>query len=344
MSQPQVTEIIRTDSAEQFERAVQLAATFLKHGQVVAVPTETVYGLAANALNPDAVTRLFEAKGRPSHNPIIVHVASLAMARGCVSHWPASAEVLATRFWPGPLTLVLPKSSIIPSLVTAGGPTVGVRWPKHPFMRALIDACGFPLAAPSANLSSRISPTEAAHVMRGLSGKIPLVVDAGATLVGIESTVVDLTSEPPRVLRPGMISENDLNLILQVAAGPATADAGPLRSPGLLTHHYAPQARLVVARWTDAEDLSRQLARFQVTSSEVFVLAHTQVPDQFAGGQVIRMPPNAVDFAQRFYAELHRCDTAGARLIVVERLPESVEWQGIIDRLQRAATLPAENR
>src|SRR5262249_10839745 len=150
---------------------------------------------------------IFQAKGRPAHNPIIVHVASLELARRCVSGWPASAEQLARAFWPGPLTLVLPKSGIIPDIVTAGGPTVGVRWPSHPFIQAVIRECGFPLAAPSANPSNSISPTNAEHVRQGLGDKIRLIIDGGQSQVGIESTVVDLAVSPPKVLRPGMIHD-----------------------------------------------------------------------------------------------------------------------------------------
>ena len=185
-------EVLPTHTPELFRVALRKAVDLLRAGETVALPTETVYGLAANAFDARAVERIFQVKGRPAHNPIIVHVASLAMAKRCVSTWPALAERLAKAFWPGPLTLVLPRARGIPEVVTAGGPTVGVRWPSHPFIQALIKACGFPLAAPSANPSSRISPTSAAHVRRYLGGKIPLIVDGGQAQVGIESTVLDL--------------------------------------------------------------------------------------------------------------------------------------------------------
>ena len=186
------------------------AARLLRAGEVVALPTETVYGLAANALDETAVAKIFQIKGRPANNPIIVHVVGAEMAGRCVRAWPAAAEQLARAFWPGPLTLVLPRAKEIPDLVTAGGPTVGVRWPGHPFIQAVIRECGFPLAAPSANLSSRVSPTNAGHVRQQLGDKISLIVDGGQSQIGIESTVLDLTASPPRVLRPGMIHDESL--------------------------------------------------------------------------------------------------------------------------------------
>ena len=208
-------EILPTHTAALFRAAVSRASELLRAGEVVALPTETVYGLAANALDAKAVARIYEIKGRPAHNPIIVHVASREMARHCVTQWPTAADRLAQAFWPGPLTLVLPRSAEIPDIVTAGGHTVGVRWPSHPFIQAVIHECGFPLAAPSANLSNRVSPTNAEHVAKNLGDKIPLIVDGGQSQVGIESTVVDATTNPLRVLRPGMIHLAPLQAALE---------------------------------------------------------------------------------------------------------------------------------
>jgi L-threonylcarbamoyladenylate synthase len=185
-------EILSTHTPALFDIAVARAAEMLRRGEIVALPTETVYGLAANALDTTAVQKIFTAKGRPAHNPIIVHVSDLAMAQRCVSVWPDLAAKLAGAFWPGPLTLVLPCAAQIPDVVTAGGNTVGIRWPSHPFMQAVIRTCGFPLAAPSANRSNEISPTNAEHVTRSLGERIPLIVDGGPSQVGIESTVIDL--------------------------------------------------------------------------------------------------------------------------------------------------------
>ena len=177
-------EILSTHTPELFQKAVLRAAELLRAGEVVALPTETVYGLAANALDEKAVAKIFQIKGRPANNPIIVHIAGNEMAKRCVNGWPELADKLAKAFWPGPLTLVLPRAEIIPDIVTAGGMTVGIRWPSHPFIQAVIRECGFPLAAPSANLSSRVSPTNAEHVRQQLGGKIPLIVDGGQSQVG----------------------------------------------------------------------------------------------------------------------------------------------------------------
>ncbi len=203
-------QVLPTHTPKLFQAAVSRAAELLNQGQVVALPTETVYGLAANALDPEAVSRIFEIKGRPAHNPIIVHISSLELAKRCVTEWPAVAEKLGRAFWPGPLTLVLPRAKAIPDIVTAGGPTVGVRWPSHPFIQAVIRECDFPLAAPSANPANRLSPTTAEHVHKYFGDRIPLIVDGGQSQVGIESTVLDLSVSSPRLLRPGMIHEQAL--------------------------------------------------------------------------------------------------------------------------------------
>ncbi|MDB6040368.1 MAG: translation factor, partial [Verrucomicrobiales bacterium] len=202
----ELAEVLGLETASQFQHAVERAVALLRSGEAVALPTETVYGLAANAFDVNAVSRIFSIKGRPSHNPLIVHAGSLAMARECTLDWTDSAAKLAAAFWPGPLTVVVKRSSLVPDIVTAGGDTVALRWPAHPFMRAVINLAGFPLAAPSANLAGEISPTSARHVQRSLGDKLRLIVDAGQAQVGIESTVVDCTGSIPRILRPGIIS------------------------------------------------------------------------------------------------------------------------------------------
>jgi L-threonylcarbamoyladenylate synthase len=331
--------VLPTDTPNRFQGAVRRAAELLRAGEVVALPTETVYGLAANAFNAKAVTKIFEVKGRPAHNPIIVHVASREMARRCVTDWPAAAEQLASSFWPGPLTLVLPKSRAIPDLVTAGGATVGVRWPSHPFMQAVISECGFPLAAPSANLSNQVSPTNAEHVRKRLGDKIALIVDGGQSQVGIESTVIDLTTTPPRVLRPGMIHEESLMAVVGNLQ-PPTANGEPptLRSPGLLKKHYSPKAKLVILSWANDADLRRQIANRKPQIANAHVITHTHIPSGADLGGVGVIPHDAEAFARAIYAELHRCDEAGAELIVVEALPDTIEWRAIADRLNRAAS------
>lgn len=332
------TEILSTHTKPLFDAAVKRAAESLRAGEVVALPTETVYGLAANALDEKAVAKIFQIKGRPAHNPIIVHVVGGEMAKSCVKQFPATAEKLSAAFWPGPLTLVLPRAEKIPGNVTAGGATVGVRWPGHPFMQAVIRECGFPLAAPSANLSNQISPTNAEHVRAQLAGKIPLIVDGGQSQVGIESTVVDLTAAAPKILRPGMIH---LEALLAVAGNvqPSAFDlqSSSLRSPGLLAKHYSPKAKLAVLGWRDEAELQLKIKNLKFKIADCHVIAHTKIPAGFAAANVSVIPHDAEAFARALYSELHHCDVAGAKLIVVEALPDAPEWSGIADRLHRAA-------
>jgi L-threonylcarbamoyladenylate synthase len=333
------TTVLPTHTPQLFDAAVERAVEFLRAGQIVALPTETVYGLAANAFDSAAVERIFTAKGRPANNPIIVHVADLEMAHRCVREWPAIADRLAKAFWPGPLTLVLPRSPQIPDAVTAGGDTVGIRWPSHPFMQAVIRGCGFPLAAPSANVSNQISPTNAEHVRKSLGGKIPLIVDGGQSQVGIESTVLDMTTTPPQVLRPGMIHTESLlaaigGVDLSLAG---VMDSGALRSPGQLPKHYSPKARVRLLAWRDEADLRAQLQALGCPASKVHVIAHSHIPLSEELGRVSVIPHDAEAYARAIYAELHHCDESGAELIVIEKLPAGPEWQGIADRLRRAA-------
>jgi L-threonylcarbamoyladenylate synthase len=333
----QRTEILSTHTPELFQKAVLRAAELLRAGEVVALPTETVYGLAANALDEKAVAKIFRIKGRPANNPIIVHVASLEIAKRCAKHWPELADKLSKAFWPGPLTLVLPRAKEIPDVVTAGGETVGIRWPSHPFIQAVIRECDFPLAAPSANLSGHVSPTNAEHVRAQLGGKIPVIVDGGQSHVGIESTVLDLTVSPPQILRPGMIHAESLAAVrAEIRNSKFEIRNSGLRSPGLLAKHYSPKARLVVLSWRDDADLRSQLSTFNFQPSTCFIIAHAKIPsgEKFAGVSVV--PHDAEAFARALYAELHRCDEAFARLIVVESPPDLPEWAGIADRLRRA--------
>lgn len=346
--------VLPTHNAALFAEAVERAAELLRAGQLVALPTETVYGLAANAWDAAAVARIYEVKGRPARNPIIVHVAGLELARDCVGAWPPVAGKLAAAFWPGPLSLVLPRSPRIPDIVTAGGPTVGVRWPSHPFIQAVIRACGFPLAAPSANLANQVSPTNAAHVRKAFDGLIPLIVDGGPSQVGLESTVLDLAAAPPRLLRPGMIHAESLLAVMGGAelslAAPdisthvesALCADGPsngptLRSPGMLPKHYSPTAKLVVLSWRDEAVLASQLQLLQFPAEKTCVIAHSQIPLSGKFGRVSVLPRDAAAFARALYAELHQCDESGAALIVVEAPPPHPSWRAIADRLSRAS-------
>ena len=310
--------------------ALGQAAELLGQGQLVALPTETVYGLAADARSPEAVARIFEAKCRPAGNPLIVHVDSVEMARGCVVAWPSAATQLADAFWPGPLSLVLPRADSIPDIVTAGGATVAVRCPAHPVMLAVLAQCGFPLAAPSANRSSRVSPTRAEHVVDQLGGRIPLVLDGGACDIGIESAVLDLTGDTPTLLRPGTISLSQLQTVLgPVATAKPPAAAEPLKSPGQLPRHYSPRAKLVVCG-----DLAAALGQ---ADEATHVIALTAAPAAWPSERWHRLPDSVGDFAKAFYDTLHRCDQLGAETILVQSLPDTDEWVALRDRLNRAA-------
>ena len=333
------TEFLPAHTPDLFQKAVRRAAELLRTGEAVALPTETVYGLAANAFDAAAVAKIFQIKGRPAHNPVIVHVASLEMARRCVGHFPVLAEELARAFWPGPLTLVLPRAPIIPENVTAGGDTVGIRWPSHPLIQAVIRECEFPLAAPSANLSNQVSPTNAEHVRKQLDGKIAAIVDGGQSAVGIESSVVDLTVSPPRILRPGMIHRESLAAAgFPIAETGSRADAGFLKSPGQLKKHYAPKAKLAVLNWVDDADLKFKIQKLKFKMNECHVIAHARIPSPEPFARVCVIPHDAEAFARAIYGELHHCDDAGAEAIIVEAPPEAPEWSGISDRLRRASS------
>jgi L-threonylcarbamoyladenylate synthase len=333
-------EILPTHTPELFQKAVRQTVEFLRAGEIVALPTETVYGLAANALDEKAVAKIFQIKGRPANNPIIVHVASNEMAKCCAKDFPAIAEKLSKSFWPGPLAIVLPRAKEIPNIVTAGGETVGIRWPSHPFIQAVIRECNFPLAAPSANLSNQISPTNVEHVRKSLGGKIPLIVDGGQSQVGIESTVLDLTVSPPKILRPGMIHVESLAAVCGEIQSPKSKVQNldsMLRSPGLLKKHYSPKAKLLVLNWRDDMDLKSQIANRKSHIQNCHIIAHTKIPSVENFSDVSVIPHDAEAFARAIYAELHRCDAAGAELIIVEAPPDSPEWSGISDRLRRAS-------
>ncbi len=238
------TEVISVSINSPEADRIARAAEVLRNGKLVAFPTETVYGLGANALDAEAVARIFVAKGRPTKNPLIVHVPDMNSARALVMEWPENAAKLAAKFWPGPLTLVLPKRDIVPDIVTAGGTTVALRVPAHPIALALLKEAGVPVAAPSANRSMRLSPTTAEHVAGGLAGRIDLILDGGPTTGGIESTVLSLVGETPTLLRPGLISPAEIEAVI----GPilrisdrAVDNAGeekPLLSPGMLSRHF----------------------------------------------------------------------------------------------------------
>jgi len=291
--------------------SIERAAALIRAGRLVAFPTETVYGLGANALDGEAVERIFAAKSRPHSSPLIVHVDTIEMARELAADWPPAAEILAQRYWPGPLTLVVPKGPRIPDIATAGLPTVGLRMPAHPLALELIRAAGVPIAAPSANRFTELSPTTAEHVTESLAD---LVLDGGPAQVGIESTVLSLAGIPT-LLRPGVIPLPEIEELIgrvRVAAPPAP---GPHSAPGMHPRHYRPRTPLYL------------------------LASNAKTPP--GHGAWLRlgreMPSDPRQYAAALYDKLHQLDREGLDWIAVEKPAETAEWAGVLDRLTRAA-------
>ncbi len=301
----------------------------------MAFPTETVYGLGADGLNPAAVARIYAAKGRPATNPVILHVDGPEEARQLVSQWPDTATLLVDLFWPGPLTLVLPASAQVPAIVRAGGLTVALRCPDHPIALALIRATGRPLAAPSANRSQHLSPTLAEHVATGLGEAVDLILDGGPTAAGLESTILDLSGVRPRILRPGPIAPATLAAIIgPVELWEGAVAAGELQSaPGMAVRHYAPRARLeLVPRGTG----------LKVATGRVAYVGLGSLPPLPAGMRGVLLPLDAALVATRIYALLHELDDEGFDRVVMEQPPEGEAWLALRDRLRRASSRELE--
>ena len=310
-------------------RAVRL----LRAGELVAFPTETVYGLGADAANPQAVAKIFAAKGRPADHPLIVHLAGAAVLDAWAREVPDAAYKLAAAFWPGPLTLILKRAAKVPDAVTGGQDTVGLRVPDHPLALALLAGFGGGIAAPSANRYGRISPTTAAHVRSELGDAVALVLDGGPCPIGIESTIVDLSRGAPAVLRPGAISAADIMRVLGAGATIDEAMGGDRpRVSGSHAGHYAPQTRL---RLLMREQL---LPAALVAGQRVAVLARHPRPSPAAGIDWQVAPGDAAGYARELYAALRRLDESGADLILVEAPPRDAAWAAVEDRLQRAAS------
>jgi L-threonylcarbamoyladenylate synthase len=328
--------VLRVDPANIDTAAIAEGAAIIRRGGLVAFPTETVYGLGADATNAMAVSGIFTAKGRPSYNPLIVHVGDVTEARRHVTAWPDLADLLARMFWPGPLTLVLPKAASIPDEVSAGLSTVGIRVPAHPVALALLGAAGVPIAAPSANRSMGVSPTLGAHVAASLGDAVDLILDAGPVSVGIESTVLDLSSAVPTILRPGMISREALGAVIgrveMARERPASGQALP--SPGMMDRHYSPSARVVLTDGPGAGRVADAALREESTGARVVALTRSPVAeDSFA---VWRLPDDPAAYARDLYAAMHRVDAEGFEVVVVEALPAGSAWDGVRDRITRA--------
>jgi L-threonylcarbamoyladenylate synthase len=287
---------------------ISRAAALLRAGGLVAFPTETVYGLGANALDEKAVQSIFEAKGRPLSSPLIVHVASIGMARDLSIEWPDQAERLARRFWPGPLTIVVPKQPHMPDIVTAGLPSIGLRIPAHPVAKALLEAAQIPIAAPSANRFTELSPTSAEHVRRSLGKKVEMILDGGPCTVGIESTVISLNGSIPRILRPGMITQTQIEEVIGLVE-----TGGGAESPGQHPRHYSPRTRIVFGT----------------------------PPDSGRGVHLdlAAMPGTPAAYGESLYRVLHDLDQQNYDWIAIELPPNTPEWAGIRDRLIRAVGL-----
>lgn len=305
-------------------REVRRAAEILKRGGLVAFPTETVYGLGADAANEKAVARLYAVKGRPADHPVIVHFAGAEQAFAWAREVPEAARQLAARFWPGPLTLILKRSKLAQDFVTGGQDTVGLRVPSHPIAHEMLSIFGSGVAAPSANRFGLVSPTTPAHVREDLGDEVDLVLEGGPSDVGIESTIVDLSGAGAVLLRPGGISEEQLGITLRTP----TADSP--RHSGGLERHYAPRtpARLVPAHALDKVISS--------TANRIAVLAFSR-PDERVD-YWLRMPRDPAAYAQRLYAALRELDAAGCEAILVEAPPQAAEWAAVLDRLRRACT------
>lgn len=325
--------------------ALAEAARVLAGGGLVAFPTETVYGLGGLALDERALARIFAAKGRPVHHPLIAHVEDEAGARRLSAAWPASAARLARAFWPGPLTLVVERAPGVPAAVAAGTSSVAVRVPAHPVARALLAATGAPVAAPSANRYQGLSPTTAAHVVKELGNRVDLVLDGGPCDAGIESTVVDVRSEVPVVLRPGAVALSALRSVApDVAlrsADPGSADARP--SPGMDARHYAPRAAVRIAPTREAAAaLARSLAGRGagvglVVRADAASVAGAR-PEVPAGVAVRVLPDDAADYGRALYATLHDLDDQAVESIVVQAVPDDAAWWAVADCLARGST------
>ncbi|MGH8771195.1 MAG: L-threonylcarbamoyladenylate synthase [Burkholderiales bacterium] len=303
---------------------IEQAVVILRSGGLVAFPTETVYGLGADASNPEALQKIFLAKGRPQNHPIIVHLPDESQLSRWARSIPESARTLAQRFWPGPLTLVVSRAAQVSDLITGGQETVGLRVPGHPLALELLKAFGSGIAAPSANRFGKLSPTTASHVREELGDDVDLILDGGACEVGIESTIVDLSRDPPVLLRPGKISKREIEDVI----GQTLATRGATRAPGTLASHYAPATPLKIV--SEAEIDAAVAARPEMP---VAVLSSRRSERR----NWLRAPADATAYAHDLYENLRALDQARCELILVEEVPQTEEWAAIRDRLTRAA-------
>jgi L-threonylcarbamoyladenylate synthase len=324
------------DPARIDSRVIERAARIIRTGGLVAFPTETVYGLGADATSERAVRKIFEAKRRPADNPLIAHVSDREMLDRVAGRVGITAERLIERFWPGPLTLVLERKPILAESVSAGLETVAVRMPDNPVALELIRRSGVPLAAPSANRSGRPSPTTAEHVLRDLEGRVDMIIDGGATNIGIESTVVDLTAVPPVILRPGWVTRELLIETVGQVSAPATAEE-LRRSPGTRHRHYTPRARVILVEQSSPAALAR-LSKDHLKNGAVGFIGSSRIDIDDPEFYAINLEGSATAYARSIYGALRELDRKGARVIVIEAINENREGAAVMDRLRRAAS------
>lgn len=323
--------------------ALAKAGALIRSGELVAFPTETVYGLGADALNADAVKRIFEAKGRPGDNPLIVHISAIGQLAPLISVEPSPmARALMDAYWPGPMTLIFPKSDIVPLAVTAGLDTVAIRYPVHPAARALIDAAQRPIAAPSANRSGRPSPTTAQHVMEDMDGRIPMILDGGLCAVGLESTVIDMTGNVPRILRPGGITPE----MIEKICGAARVDEAVMRplkegerprSPGMKYRHYAPKGSLTIVQGEASAVIERIKALYDTAEGHPLILALDGHIPAYGSRQTLSLGPDAAGMAHTLFDALRQADDFGADILFSEAVPADGLGLAVMNRLGRAA-------
>jgi L-threonylcarbamoyladenylate synthase len=301
---------------EPTEAHILEAADALKRGELVGMPTETVYGLAANAFDEAAVRRIYEIKGRPTDNPLIVHLGGIEHVRRVASEWPDNAAALAERFWPGPLTIVVPKRPELPEVVTGGLDTVAIRVPIHPVAQLLLLAAELPLSAPSANLFMALSPTRAHHIDPSIANALFCILDGGPSEYGIESTVVDCSGAEARLLRPGGISRAQIERLIGPLA--AASKSGPKRSPGQYRRHYAPRTKLRIVESLFADEPGISLS-------------------EPLNDNQIRLPSEPARYAAKLFATLRKLDGRSLPVILIQAPPDTPEWEAVWDRLRKAA-------
>ncbi|HXZ95919.1 MAG TPA: L-threonylcarbamoyladenylate synthase [Burkholderiales bacterium] len=311
---------------------IERAVAILRRGGLVAFPTETVYGLGADALNPEAIKKIFLAKGRPQNHPLIVHLADASHLARWAREIPVAAERLTERFWPGPLTLILRRAQSVPDAITGGQDTVGLRVPSHPVAHALLQAFGSGIAAPSANRFGRLSPTTAEHVRAELGARVEMVLNGGPCDFGIESTIVDLSGSQPALLRPGKISASEIEKVLGKSLD-RSGSRSP-RAPGMMAVHYAPQTPLQVV---SGKVLAEAAHQFSARGKRAAVLAYHHVPVNGANIVWLAAPSQAAAYARELYANLRRLDQYQYDVILVEQVPQGEEWDAVRDRLAKSA-------